>query len=47
MKILVATLLVAVSAIACASVSFAECAGHTKTAVVTPPTAPAPGTSKT
>jgi hypothetical protein len=46
MKMLSVLLLAAALGLTFASVSFAECAGHAKTATVTPPSAPAPGTSR-
>jgi hypothetical protein len=47
MKALTVLMLAAVLGVVFASVGFAECAGHAKTAKVEAPTAPAPGSTKT
>jgi hypothetical protein len=47
MKMVTVLLLAVALGVTFASVSFAECAGHSKTATVTPPDAPAPSTSRT
>ena len=47
MKMVSALVVAAAVGLALASVSFAECPGHAKTATVTPPSAPAPGTTRT
>jgi hypothetical protein len=47
MKLLSVLLLAAALGLAFASASFAECAGHAKTATVTPPAAPAPVATRT
>jgi hypothetical protein len=47
MKTLSVLLLAVALGLTFASASFAECAGHAKTATTAPPTAPAPSTAKT
>jgi hypothetical protein len=47
MKFLSVLLLTAAVGLGFASATFAECAGHAKTATVTPPSVPVASTSKT